>query len=95
MYKDNNQITSILRGGVYRFELSEEGCFLALSCETGHSSLPEASTSSQSVKVYTLPELLELRSRAKWNLSSNTFAKKSKTAQEFGITRSSAYLFVL
>jgi len=89
MYKDNDQIAGILKSGKYHFSLSEDGCFLVLNCSNADPSQPESSrplASSQGARSYTLAQLQELRSRARWTISSNTYVKKSKTAQAFGTT---------
>jgi hypothetical protein len=93
MYKDNDQIAGILKSGQYCFSLSNNGCLLVLNCSNADSTLPGPSkssgnssplASSQGVRSYTLAQLQELRSRARWTISSNTYVKKSKTAQAFG-----------
>lgn len=98
MYKDNDQITSILKNGEYHFSLSEDGCFLVLNCSNADPSLPEPSkssgntkplASSQGARSYNLGQLQELRSRARWTINSNAYVKKSKTAQAFGTIHSS------
>ncbi|KAG0610191.1 hypothetical protein M758_7G045200 [Ceratodon purpureus] len=93
MHKDNDQIASILKSGKYHFLLNEDGCSLELKCNDAGLALPESSessdksksvASSQAVKLYNLPQLQELRSRARWTIASNAYVKKSKTAQAFG-----------
>ncbi len=92
-YKDNDQIAGILKRGKYHFLLSEYGCSLDLKCSDSDPSLPESSklsdktkalASSQGAKSYNLAQLQELRSRARWTISSNTYVKKFKTAKDFG-----------
>jgi hypothetical protein len=100
MHKDNDQIAGILRSGKYHFLLSEDGCSLELKCNDADPSLPESSKSSdktkalpssQGAKSYDLAQLQELRSRARWTITSNTYVKKSKTAQAFGTHFSTSF----
>lgn len=103
MYKDNDQIAGILKNGKYYFSLNEVGCFLELNCSNADLSQAVSSkssgnsnplASSQGARSYTLAQLQELRSRARWTISSNTYVKKSKTAQAFGTTHSSIEFLV-
>nr|XP_024402110.1 uncharacterized protein LOC112295119 isoform X3 [Physcomitrium patens] len=88
-HKDKDQIADILTFGKYHFLLNEDGCFLELKCgNEGESSKSTVTTnvaySSLGAVSFNLTQLQELRSRARWTVSSNTFTKKSKTAESYG-----------